>query len=90
MSTWAPQVSEVAQEVIGSVEVGGVWHIACVEKVVVPNKPQQQHIKLQNTYHILSDDDDEDECNDCMSWPVVGQGGRVKHGKRGVWKKGKR
>ena len=44
MSTWAPQVSEVAEEVIGSIEVGGVWQVACVEKVVVPNKPQQQHV----------------------------------------------
>ena len=34
VSTWAPQVAEVGEEVIGSVEVGGVWVVACVEKVV--------------------------------------------------------
>ncbi len=31
VSTWAPQVSEVGEEVIGSVEVGGVWVVACVK-----------------------------------------------------------
>ena len=66
VSTWAALVSEVAEEIIGSVEVGGVWVVACVEKVVVPNKPQQQHVKfatkVQNKYQRLSDDDDEDEC----------------------------
>ena len=78
---------------VESVEVGGVWVVACAEKVKAPNKPQQQHVKLatkvQNKFQSLSDDDDEDECNDCMSWPVVGKGGKVNKAVEGDFEKGK-
>ena len=58
--------------------------MCCVEKEEVPNKPQPQHVKfateVRNQYDCLTEDDDdydENECNDCMSWPVVGEGGKV-------------
>ena len=100
------QVSEVGTEVqVGSVEVDGpsygkVWWMCCVEKEEVTNKPQPQQVrfatKVQNKYDCLTDDDDDEEdeaskCNDCISWPVVGKGGKVNTGflvKREFGKKG--
>ena len=63
--------------------------MCCVEKEEVTNKPQPQHIKfateVQSKYGCLTEDDgdDENECNDCMSWPVVGKGGTVNKGVEG-------
>ena len=61
--------------------------MCCVEKEEVTNKPQPQHVKfateVQNKFACLTEDDDENECNDCMSWPVVGRGGRMKQGVKG-------
>ena len=45
---------------------------------------------MQNKYQSLSDDDDENECNCCMSWPGVGKGGVVKKGAKGGFAKGQR
>ena len=75
----------------GSVEVGeapsgSVWWMCCVEKEEVTNKLQPRHVKVatevRNKYDCLAEDDDaaEHECNDCMSWPVVGKGGKVNKG----------
>ena len=74
MSAWSPQVSEVAEEVIGSIEVGGVWQIACVES---------KTIEVHKKFQILTDDaaEDEAEGGDCQAWPVVGEGGKI--GKEG-------
>ena len=50
------------------------------------NKPQPRHVKseteVQNKYDCLMEDnnDDENECNDCMSWTGVGKGGKVNKG----------
>ena len=91
--------TEVPQVLVGSVEVGGspsgsVWWMCCVEKEEVPNKPRPQHVKIatevQHKFDCLTEDDDENECNDCMSWPVVGKGGKVDKGvKRGFGKREK-
>ena len=57
-----------------------------MEKEEVTHKPQPQQVRIatqvQNKYDCLidNDDDEEDEaskCNDCISWPVVGKGGKV-------------
>ena len=40
VSKWAPQVAQVGEELIGSVEVGWVSVVACHEQLEVPNKPQ--------------------------------------------------
>ena len=47
MSAWSSQVSEVAEEVIGSIEVGGVWQIACVES---------NNTDVHNKFQILRED----------------------------------
>ena len=51
----AAQVSEVGTEVqVGSVEGGGVWAVACVEKVEVPNKTLPQYIEVSTkVQHLL-------------------------------------
>ena len=63
-----------------------------MEKEEVTNKPQPQQVrfatKVQNKYHCLTNDDDDEEdeaskCNDCISWPVVGKGGKVNKGVKG-------
>ena len=54
-----------------------------MEKEEVTNKPQPHDVKfateVRNKYDCLTEDDDDDEheCNDCMSWPVVDTGGKV-------------
>ena len=96
----AAQVSEVGTEVqVGSVEVGAppgmnLWWMCCVEKEELPNRTLPQYsefaTKMQNQFQGLSEDDDENECHDCMSWPVVGKGSKVNKGaKRGLGKRAK-
>ncbi len=43
---------------------------------------------MQNTFQGFSEDDEEDDGTDFMSWPVVGQGGKVNKGGKGKFGKG--
>ena len=68
--------------------------MCCLEKKEVMNqRPQQVRFatQVQNQFECLVNDEDEDEgdeCKDCMSWPVVGKGGKVNKGAKGVLRKG--
>ena len=75
----------------GSVEVGdggngngGVWWMCSVEEEVSHKPPLQVRFatEVRNQFDCLRDEDgdEEDECQDCGAWPVVGKGGKVSKG----------
>ena len=54
---------EEAPKEIESVEVGGIWHLACVEK----------RIPVHNRYQVLSSQEDEEKDGDLDlgTWPIL-------------------
>ena len=47
---------------------------------------------MSNPFDCLASDDEdgEDECQDCMAWPVVGKGGKVSKGEKEGFAQGQR